>query len=294
MARTIATIKTELGNAYISQSAVKALYGFTDTQVSNGYDALFSTVAPTSLMFYAIAFCINVFEQILDTFKTEVQTTIDAAYIGNDAWWHSILSAFQKGYDLVLNETTFKYGYSTTDTTAQIIKRRAVRQKEDTTDGNKYKVFLYVATETNGEIASLSNDEVTQLESYVMKQKYSGVLTKIVTGDGDTLDINLTVNYNPLLLNSDGELITDGITKPVDVAAESYVTTLNDTAFGGRFNVTKFLDTIQSATGVVDPKITGLSINSVAQSELWGTYESTNGWFKIGTLTVTYQPQTQI
>lgn len=293
MATTITDWKDKIGTYYMSLSAVKTIYSITDTDVAAGFNAVFSKSSIESNLFYAIAFVCNLIQTIVEDAITSIYTKIEENYICNDAYYHNELLKFQSGYDLVLNTTTKRYAYSTIDTTAQIVKRVAVREKYDEDDSNKYKVFLYVAGETNGEIEPLTTAQQQEIEAYISRIKYAGVLTKLVSGDGDTLDIALTVNYNPLLLNSNGELINDS-SKPVNIAAENYIKVLNTDYFKGNLNVTKFVDSIQAADGVVDVKITALSINSVAKTELWGTYESTNGWFKIGTLTVTYQPQTSI
>ena len=293
MARNTQEWKEIIGNEYMSLSAVQIIYSLSADDISAGFSATWSVVSVENLLFYAVGYACFLIQSIVEAAQVSIQAIVDKSYICNDAYWHDALLSFQSGDDLTLNTITKRYQYAVIDATKQIVKRVAVRENYDADDANKYKVFIYVAGETNGEITPLTTQQKTELEAYIFKMKYAGVLTKLVSGDGDTLDIALTVNYNPLLLNSDGELINDG-SKPVDLAAENYIKVLNTDYFKGNLNVTRFVDSIQSAAGVVDVKITGLSINTVAKTELWGTYESTNGWFKIGTLTVTYQPQTSI
>jgi len=291
MARTIAEIKTVIGNAYISQSAVQTRYSLTAEDVALGFDALFSKVSIESLFFYAVAFAINVFEVVMDVFRIEIQTKVDAAFVANQAWWHAQALAFQKGDNLILNTKTFKWEYETINTIKQIVKKVAVRETVQA-DG-ACKVKLYLATTLNGSISALTNDDKAIFEIYANQIKPSGVLLQVISGAGDALDFGFTINYNPLLMNSNGELLTDG-TKPVELAISNFITTLNDTNFGGKLNITKLIDSIQSATGVVDAKITSFKINDTTQTELWGTYESTNGWFTVGDLNVVYQPQTEL
>lgn len=293
MARSTQEWKEVIGNEYMSLSAVQIIYSLSADDISAGFSASFSIVSIENLLFYAVGYACFLIQSIVEAAQASIQAIVDKNYIANDAYWHDALLNFQSGDDLTLNAITKRYEYATVDATKQIIKRVAVRENYDADDSNKYKIFIYAAGAVDGVITPLTSQQKTEVEAYIYKKKYAGVLTKLVSGDGDTLDIALTVNYNPLLLNSDGELINDG-SKPVDAAAENYITVLNTDYFKGNLNVTKFVDSIQSATGVVDVKITGLSINTVAKTELWGTYESTNGWFKIGTLTVTYQPQTSI
>jgi len=51
MARQIADIKTEIGNAYIGQTSVQTLYGLTPEAVALGFNAWFSKVSFESLLF---------------------------------------------------------------------------------------------------------------------------------------------------------------------------------------------------------------------------------------------------
>lgn len=292
MARSISDIKTALGTAYINQSATQVKYGLTPENVELGFDSIFSKTSVENIFFYAIAFCINVFEQILDAFRTEIQTTVDSAFVANKAWWHAQAMSYQDGDDLVLNTSTFKYEYATIDATKQIVKKVAVREAVQA-DG-VCKVKLYLATENAGTIEPLSTAQKERFEAFAQMITPSGVLRTIITGNGDVVEFGMTVNYNPLLINSDGQLITDVGIVPVDAAISDFINSLNSTNFGGKLNLTKLIDAVQSATGVVDAKLTVFKINTVAQAELWGTYESTNGWFSLGDTAIIYQPQTEL
>jgi hypothetical protein len=289
MAQLLSDIKTSIGNAYISQQSVQIAYGFSVVDVSTGFDALFSKVSIESLLFYAIAFAIWSFECILDLFQTEIQNTVTASYIANKAWWHAQAMSFQKGYSLIMNATTFIYSYATIDATAQIITRCAVRENTDTGTG-VCKVQLYVATGASGSISALTTSDASVFEAYANTIKPAGVLIQVISGAGDVLDFGVTVNYNPLVLDSTGLLISDGVTYPVKEAISSFIDNLNNNDFGGNLNLTKLIDSIQAATGVVDVEITSFAINTVTK-QTWGTFASTNGWFLLGTIIPTYQPQ---
>jgi hypothetical protein len=288
MARTISTIKSSLGNYYIGLPTVQSAYGLTSDDVDLGFDALFSVATNESKIFYAIAFCINAFEQMFDLFKTEIEKEIAANYIANKAWWHAAAMAFQKGYALVMNETTFIYSYASIDTTAQIIKRAAIRENIAQNTG-VCKVQLYVATEANGVIAALTQADAELFEAYANQIKPAGVLIDVITGAGDVLVFGITIDYNPLILSSSGLLISDGVTYPVNAAIATFIDTLNDNDFGGKLNLTKLIDAVQAAYGVVDVEITAFSING-AEKQTWGTFQSTNGWFTLESIQATYQP----
>jgi hypothetical protein len=291
MARKVLEIKTTIGDAYIAQDSVQNRYEFTPEDVALGFDALFSKVSVESMLFYAFACCIYAFEVIMDVFRTEIQRVVDASYIANSSWWHAQCMAFQKGFALILDPVTFIYSYSIIDVSAQIIKRCAVR--ETLQENGSCKVKLLLATETNGIISALSDSDKDLFAIYANQIKPAGVLLQVISGAGDVVDLSLTVNYNPLLMNSSGELIIDS-TKPVELAITNFIGNLNTTSFGGKLNVTKLIDAIQSAAAVIDVKITQIKINNAIQTENWGTYDSTNGWFSLGVATIIYQPQTTL
>ncbi len=292
MARTISEIKTALGNAYIQLPAVQAIYGISSAEVVNGFDSLFSKVSVESLLFYAIAFAINTLEKIQDTFRSEIEETVDAAFVANKAWWHAQALKFQKGDGLTMNPTTFKYEYETMHPDKQIIKRVAVRETVQEDGVCKVKIFL--ATEANGAIAPLSDQDKYLFENYARMISPAGVLREILTGDADIVDFSFTVYFNPLVMDTSGKLI-GSTEKPVEAAIQKFINELNNNNFGGRLNLTRLTDAVQNTVGVLDVRLTKFYLNQVMQDLSNTTYESAFGWFKLGNnLQITYNPQQEI
>jgi hypothetical protein len=289
MAQLLSDIKTSLGNAYIAQTAVQTAYNLSASDIESGFDALFSKVSVENLLFYAVASVIYLFEVILDAFQSEVQTTVTAAYIANKAWWHTQAMSFQKGYALLMNATTFVFAYATIDTTAQIIQRCAVRESLLST--GVCKLQLYVATETNGNIAPLSDSDITLFTAYANQIKPAGVLIDVITGAADVVDLGITIDFDPLLLDSTGRSILNG-NYPVIDAINNFINTLNNVDFGGNLNISKLINTMLAVDGVADVEVTSFAINTVTQPT-WGTFASKNGWFVIGTIIPTYQPYSE-
>jgi len=292
MARTIAEIKTALGNAYIQLPAVQAIYGISSAEAFNGFDSIFSKVSVESLLFYAVAFAINTLEKIQDTFRGEIQETVDAAFVANKAWWHAQALKFQRGDDLVMNPTTFRYEYETVDASKQIIKRVAVR--EIVQEGGVCKVKIFLATEVAGEIAPLSDQELYLFENYARMIAPAGVLREILTGAADTVDFTFTVYFNPLVMDTSGKLIGSD-EYPVEESIKKFISELNNTNFGGRLNLTRLTDAVQNTAGVLDVRLREFYLNNILQDLSNTTYESAFGWFKLGNnLQITYNPQQEI
>lgn len=296
MARTIAEIKTELGNTYINNTEVVQKYQLSTTDLEAGFDALFSKVSVENLLFYAIATAIHIFERILDTFMSEIQTKTEQAFYFNEAWWHQSIMSFQLGDDLKLNQQNFRFDYPAYDVEKRIVKKCAIREKTDT-DGI-FKVFFYTVKDENNALVPLSVAELNALNAYVNQIKPCGVITRLISGVADTLTFSLTVNYNPLVLNGNGEMLGTS-EKPVENAIYQFIDTLNENYFGGDLNITRLVDAIQQTSGVVDVRINAISINGTLQTEgavnkIWGTFSSTNGWFTINSLNIAYQPQNNL
>ena len=68
MARTIAEIKKEMTDAYISNSIIRDIYGITGDA---DFDSVFSPVSIESTLFYIFAATAHVIEQMFDQFKTD-------------------------------------------------------------------------------------------------------------------------------------------------------------------------------------------------------------------------------
>ena len=98
MARTIAEIKKEMTDAYMSNSIIRDLYGITGDA---DFASVFSPVSIESTLFYIFAATAHVIEQMFDQFKSDVEERIDANIIPTVRWYHSSALAFQYGDPLV-------------------------------------------------------------------------------------------------------------------------------------------------------------------------------------------------
>lgn len=290
MANTATYWKNKIGDYYMSNEIVQRRYELSSSDLEAGFSAVFSIAAFESILFYAVGYCIYVFELVIDIFKAEIQDKIDARYLATSPWWHTQALQFQRGDDLYLNKKTFTYEYATLDASRQIIKRVAVR--ESASGEAPCKVKLYVATESNGTIEALSSNDLELFDIYAKKIRPAGVLVECISTAGDTVSFGLVVNYNPLILKQTGQRIT-GTDYPVENAVNEFINTLNDVNFGGKLNLSKLIDRVQMAEGVIDVQITSCVIRDL-EPVTWGTYASQSGWFVVNEINVNYQPQTEM
>ena len=94
--------------------------------------------------------------------------------------------------------------------------------------------------------------------------------------------MNLTVYYDPQVLKSTGEKLSDG-TKPIEIAINSYLNTIQ---YGGLFNRTKQTDAVQLADGVIDVVLGEVLMNDDLKEDR--EFESPSGFFHAQTINVTF------
>ena len=138
---------------------------------------------------------------------------------------------------------------------------------------------------------ALSNDVLTAFREYVNRRKPAGIITDVYSYNPDDITLSIRVQYNPILLNSDGSLISDPSVFPVEDAINDYLASI---LYGGTFNRNKLIDAVQSAEGVQDLILGDVSAKaSAAQSYSvveGNNYTSVGGSFRSANLrnTISY------
>ena len=125
-------------------------------------------------------------------------------------------------------------------------------------------------------------DELAAFSGYITQKGAAGTHFQFISLAPDNLILNLTVFYDPQVLKSTGEKLSDG-TKPVEIAINNY---LNGIQYGGLFNRTKQTDAIQLADGVFDVVLGNVTINGDLNADR--EFESPSGFFTAQTINVTY------
>jgi hypothetical protein len=94
----------------------------------------------------------------------------------------------------------------------------------------------------------------------------------------------MVVTYDPQVLDSEGNSLANG-GKPVEDAIINY---LDNIRYGGVFSRTRLVDAAQSASGVVDPQLGDVKMNTELNNS--NAFESPSGFFKAQTLNLLYTP----
>ena len=282
MARTIKQIKKSMTDQFMADPVLREKYGLT---AEDTFDGSFSAVSFESILFGIVAAAIYTLEAIFDAFRREIDTKIAGSVVASIPWYHKICLEYQHGDNLVLNESTSEYVYELIDDSKKLVKFAACRDRGG-------GVYILVAKEgADGYPEALSNDVLTAFREYVNRRKPAGVITDVYSYNPDDITLSIRVQYNPILLNSDGSLITDPSVFPVEDAVNNYLASI---LYGGTFNRNKLIDAVQSVEGVQDlilgevsAKASGAQSYSVVEGN---NYTSVGGSFRSANLrnTISY------
>lgn len=240
MARTIKQIKKSMTDQFMADPVLREKYGLA---ANDTFDGSFSAVSFESILFGIVAAAIYTLEAIFDAFRREIDKKIADSVVASIPWYHKICLEYQHGDNLVLNESTSEYVYELIDDSKKLIKFAACRDK----GGGVY--ILVAKMGADGYPEALSNDVLTAFREYISRRKPAGVITDVYSYNPDDITLSIRVQYNPILLNSDGSLISDPSIFPVEDAVNNYLASI---LYGGTFNRNKLIDAVQSAEGVKD------------------------------------------
>lgn len=276
MARTIKEIKKSMTDQFMADPLLREKYGLS---ANDTFDGSFSAVSFESIVFGVVAAAIYTLEAIFDVFRRDVDKKISSSIVATIPWYHKVCLEYQHGDSLVLNETTYDYEYEITDDSKKLVKFAACRDR----GGGVY--ILVAGSGSDGYPKALSNDVLTAFREYVSRRKPAGVITDIYSYDPDDIKIELTVQYDPLLLNPDGSLIANPTIRPVEDAINNYLSSI---IYGGTFNRNKLIDAVQSADGVLDLVLGSVSVKSAKEQNYMkvqgNNYTSMGGSFKADNL----------
>lgn len=244
MARTISEIYNEMVAEKESMSSLSDLQpNIDDSQTLLSDLTSTSKVAVWRLLLWIVAFGIWTHEVIFDAHKAEIKARAKELITGTRLWYRDQSLIYQHGDALVWNGQ--KYLYEFPDESKQIIKRCAVIEGGG-------QVRIKVAKVVSDEPAKLDASEESAFSAYTEKIKFAGTNILIISEDADLLRIYMSIKRDPLVLNADGSLISDGATFPVNDAINAYIKNL---PFDGVLSLSALVDAVQAAQGVVDPKL---------------------------------------
>lgn len=259
-------------DAFMADEVIREKYGITG---NGNFENTFSSVSVESILFFIVASAIYVLESLFELFRIDVEKKVETSVLASIPWYHKICMEYQHGDELVYDESTGRFKYPAEDRTKQVIKFAACRDKGGGVD------VLVSGADSSGAPIALSNNVLTAFKSYLNKCKPAGVIVSIHSYNPDEITMTLQVQYDVMLLNPDGSLISDSAVFPVENAINEY---LKNITYGGVFNKTKLIDAVQSATGVVDVLLNGVIVKPDGETDFavvsGNNYTANGGAFK--------------
>ena len=282
MARTIDQIKTDLKQAFMQETTLQEKYGFA---ANADFDSTFSRFSIESLILYIIAASIWTLEKLFDTHTAEVTEFIATMKPHSLRWYVEKAKAFQYGVPLIAGTDQ----HNTEGMTDEQIAQAKIVTFAACTEAN---ATLYLKVAKAGP-APLTTDENAAFVAYLHEIKDAGVRIDVISEQGDYLNLNMVIYYDPLLINANGENKATG-NKVVEDAIKAYIENI---PFNGEFRKNELEDAIQAVEGVV---MVELGVVEHSETGEDGTFEEvipyckpTSGYFKFDHADlsgVTYQP----
>lgn len=207
-----------------------------------------SKVAIWRLISFIIAYSIWVHEQLFDQAKTEINDVIENRTFGQLPWYVIKAKEFQLGDPLIFINDEY-YGYENIDETKQIVTQASATVSEGV-------ILVKVAKGTSGSLEKLSSSEKTALQLYFLGNTGvnaddgvapAGTKMNIVSEDPDDMKMHVDVFVDPLVIDTNGVLLSDGTSKPVEDAVTDYIQLL---PFNAVFTIAGLTDAIQAVEGV--------------------------------------------
>jgi hypothetical protein len=273
MARTIQEIKNEMTGAFMANANVRDKYKIIDPNAT--FEQAFSAVSLENLFFYIVAFGQWLLEQLFDLHKNEVSDYILRMKPHSAAWYVTKAKAFQYGYSLLPDSDLFNNGSHTEDEieASKIVKYAAAIERQN-------RLLLKAAKVEGDDLAELTAPELTAFTAYIDRIRDAGVIVEILSAPADKLQLHLKIYYNSLLMNKNGELISNGTT-PVPDAIRAYLANIE---FDGVFVKEYLTDALQRVQGVEIPHIVSAGYKYGALTE-WLPIEvkqrAISGWFRV-------------
>ncbi len=241
MARTLNEIETSIDVEALKHEELRALQGNT------------SAVSFWAYVKKIVAFTALTIEKMFESHKAEINSLIEATETGSADWYLKTCYDYQHGDSLTLKNN--RLVYPTVNAAKKIIKRVSLKESTNAT------LFFKVAKESSGNLEELTNEELASFKTYLSRVKIAGTKLDIQSGNADTLSIQAAAILDPLLFNSEGKLLADGVTIPVLLAIKKY---LRNFDFGSTLYLSGIIDSVMDIAGVKDFHISAVTLNDSA------------------------------
>lgn len=223
----------------------------TDPTLS-GYTWSDSKVAIWRLWTYVVAVCIWTLENLFDYHKSEVEQIIATQKPHTLQWYVHKATLFQLG--ATLPEGSDSYTEPSSDPMVTIIRHAAAVELSNL-------VRIKVAKDNGGALEALTIGELAAFSGYMNKIKDAGVRLQLTSSNPDSLQLVLSVYYDPLVLTNSGTRIDGTSSMPVLHAVNTFLANL---PFNGVFVLNNLIGALQAIDGVEIGSVVSAQANYAA------------------------------
>jgi hypothetical protein len=248
---------------------------------------LWSVTCLDKLLIDACAYCAMLVDSIFSLHKADVDEKIASLKPHSVRWYAEKAMAFQLGMPL-FSETDYYDNAGLDESVVLASKIVAYAAVVEQSRGLRLKVAKSVA----GQLEPLTPLELIALTDYVKKIKDAGVKIIVTSTVADRLAANITLLYNPLLIDNAGSYIDGSDMAPAKTAIKSMLLNL---PFNGIFSIQKMIDALQGTAGIIDVRINSVSANygNLPLSNIDIRYSPDSGYLRIADadLFINYIPE---
>jgi hypothetical protein len=227
----------------MGEETIQKQYGFDKDA---DFESAFSKVSLESILFYVVATCIWTLEKLFDTHRQEVESIINELKPHSRRWYVSKAKAFMPGKALIPDTDEYDTAGMSDEAIAvmRIIKYAAVVEAGSA-------VYVKIAGEAAGEPASIEEQAYEGFKEYIREVKDAGVVVEIINEPAEHFRIDITIYYDPMVLDNAGVAFADGAA-PVQDKIKEFIKNL---PFNGEYRNVALVDALQRIEGVVIPEL---------------------------------------
>lgn len=240
-----------------------------------------SKVAIWRLWVYIIAVAIWSLEKLFDLHRADIDKRLAELKPHTARWYRSKALAFQYGFDLLPDSDKFN---NMGHTEEQIEASKIVKYSAVVESPNEGRLIVKIAGEQGEQLQPITDAQKQAFEAYLQEIKDAGVRLSVVNYKPDILHLRMKIVYDPLMLDSNGQSITNAF-KPVERAIKDY---LKNLPFNGELVLAHLIDALQQAEGVKIPHLVLAQSKNINSGGEYGAFETieiskipTAGYFTI-------------
>jgi len=234
-----------------------------------------SVTAIWRLWIYVVATSIWALENLFDIHKKEVADDLAELKPHSLRWYVEKSKLFQFGSGLASESDEYD---NSALTNAEVEAQQVVKYAA-AVEVNR-DLHIKLATETDGELEQLTQDQYTAFVAYINSVKDAGVFIQAINNAHDKIKLTVDIYYDPTILNTTGGRLDGASSTPVNDAIDEFLKSL---PFNGVFVKAYLTDALQQVEGVYVPQIRSISAtinDSDSFTEIDISYQPFSGYLK--------------